>query len=146
MALMLAAASSKAAAACCLRVRPLPCLFDGSLSTMSTTTQQEELYLATVTERFHQAPESAARSLADSLSNQQRAILLKALGNKAADAPRDYLDKLFQEVDTSAPLQQLDKYAYVSVYSWAGVCLFWPCVSYAVLLNFQGGVCKGAEA
>ncbi|KAL3160846.1 hypothetical protein ABBQ38_009250 [Trebouxia sp. C0009 RCD-2024] len=76
---------------------------------MSTTTQQEELYLAAVTERFRNAPASAARSLADSLSNQQRAILLEALGSKAASAPRDYLDKLFQEVDTSAPLQQLDK-------------------------------------
>lgn len=83
---------------------------------MSTTTHQEESYLAAVTERFHKSPESAAKSLADSLSNQHRVILLEALGNKAAGAPKDYLDKLFREVDTSAPLQQLDKYACSSAY------------------------------
>lgn len=91
---------------------------------MSTTAQQEELYLAAVTERFKDAPQSAARSLADSLNNQQRAILLEALGNKAASAPREYLDKLFREVDTSAPLQQLDKYACISVYRWLSVDCF----------------------
>ena len=111
---MLANASNKAAALFGSRSLPICKLLDVrlcSVSAMSTTIQQEEQYLATVAERFQEAPESAAKSLADSLSNQHRAILLEALGSEAQRAPRDYVDKLFKEADTSAPLQQLDKYA-----------------------------------
>lgn len=78
---------------------------------MCTSTQQKEQYLAAVAERFQEAPETAAKSLVDSLSCQHRSILLEALGSQANGIPRAYVDKLFQEADKNPPLQQLDKYA-----------------------------------
>jgi len=75
--------------------------------------REEEQYLAAVADRFHAAPESAAKLLADSLSSQHRALLLQALGNEAQRVPRAYADKLFREADTDAPLQQLDKEEFI---------------------------------
>ncbi len=80
-----------------------------SLSSLNSNLREEELYLAAIADRFHAAPESAAKSLADSLSSQHRAVLLQALGSEAQRVPKEYADKLFREADTEAPLQQLDK-------------------------------------
>lgn len=80
-----------------------------SLSGISSGLREEEQYLAAVADRFHASPESAAKSLADSLSTQHRAVLLQALGSEAQRVPRAYADKLFREADTDKPLQQLDK-------------------------------------
>lgn len=114
---MLANASVKAAAAFRLRSLPIPQSLHGhySVSAMCTSTQQEQHYLAAFAERFQEAPETAAKSLVDSLSSQHRSVLLEALGSEAKGVSKAYLDKLFQEADTSAPLQQLDKYAWFSV-------------------------------
>lgn len=110
---MLASASVKAAAAFRFRSLPIFQSLNGHcdpVSAMSTSTQQEQQYLAALAERFQEAPETAAKSLVDSLSSQHRSILLEALGSEAKSVSKAYLDKLFQEADTSAPLQQLDKY------------------------------------
>ena len=109
-------ASIKAAAA--LRSR-VPRAFHSSrgpllsLSAVSTSIQEEEQYLAAIAERFQEAPEAAAKSLADSLSSQHRGILLETLGSEAQRVPRGYVDKLFREADTNAPLQHLDKYGVI---------------------------------
>lgn len=111
---MLANASVEAAAAFRVRSLPISRLLQGhlcSVSAMCTSTQQKEQYLAAVAERFQEAPETAAKSLVDSLSCQHRSILLEALGSQANGIPRAYVDKLFQEADKNPPLQQLDKYA-----------------------------------
>ena len=110
-------ASIKAAAACRSQFSQVACSSLGrslSLSAVSTSIQEEEQYLAAVAERFQESPETAARSLADSLSSQHRVILLEALGSEAQRVPKEYADKLFKEVDTSAPLQQLDKYEMIT--------------------------------
>ena len=115
---MLANASVKVAAAFSSRSLPISQSLYGrihTVSTMSTSTQQDQHYLAAFAERFQEAPETAAKSLVDSLSSQHRSILLEALGSEAKGVPQAYLDKLFQQADTSAPLQQLDKYACFSV-------------------------------
>ena len=115
---MLVNASVKAAAAFRLRSLPIPQALHGhiySMSAMCTSTQQEQQYLAAFAERFQEAPETAAKSLVDSLSSQHRSILLEALGSEAKGVPKAYLDKLFRDADTSAPLQQLDKYAWFSI-------------------------------
>ena len=115
---MLASASFQAAAAFRSRSLPISQSLHGhihSVSAVSISPQQEQQYLAAFAERFQEAPETAAKSLVDSLSTQHRSILLEALGSEAKGVPKAYLDKLFQEADTSAPLQQLDKYAWFSV-------------------------------
>lgn len=110
---MLANASVEAAAAFRIRSLPIYRSLQGlcSVSAMCTSTQQKEQYLAAVAEKFQEAPETAAKSLVASLSCQHRSILLEALGSQADGIPRAYVNKLFQEADTNAPLQQLDKYA-----------------------------------
>lgn len=128
---MLASASVKAAAAFRFRSLPISQSLYGhsySVAAMSTCTQQEQQYLAAFAERFQEAPETAAKSLVDSLSTQHRSILLEALGSEAKSVPKAYLDKLFQEADTSAPLQQLDKYACFNVVKQAGICFSQPWV------------------
>lgn len=109
-------AGIKGAAGCRSRVLQAANAIHGrcfSLSAVSTSIQEEEQYLAAVAERFQEAPETAAKSLADSLSSQHRAILLEALGSEAQRVPKEYADKLFKEADTTAPLQQLDKYEMI---------------------------------
>lgn len=84
-----------------------------SVSGLTSGLREEEQYLAAIVDRFHAAPESAAKSLADSLSSHHRAVLLQALGSEAQRVPRAYVDKLFREADTNAPLQQLDKEEFI---------------------------------
>ena len=79
------------------------------MSGLNKGLREEEQYLSAVADRFHAAPESAAKLLAENLSVQHRALLLKALGSEPEPVPKAYAEKLFNEVDTSAPLQHLDK-------------------------------------
>lgn len=88
------------------------CITCFSTSTSSSGLREEQQLAAAIADRLSsKAPESAASALVEGLSTQQRTVLLKALG-RDADAervPGAYVDKLFKEVDTRGPFQQLDK-------------------------------------
>lgn len=80
-----------------------------SLSATSSGLRDEEQYFAAIADRFHADADAAANSLANSLSSQHRAVLLKALGSEAQPVLTEYAHRLFRDADTGAPLQHLDK-------------------------------------